>query len=96
MTQATQQEILMFIKKKLATNELWVEAFAELATLDEISQDAIVYWMLEDIKQDKQWDETLERTADKLAVLAEKAVQEVRERDAKKPERRRQKAAPRL
>ena len=96
MTQATQQEILMFIKKKLATNELWVEAFAELATLDEISQDAIVYWMLEDIKQDKQWDETLERTADKLAVLAEKAVQEVRERDAKKAERRRQKAAPRL
>ena len=89
---AAQPEILAFIQRKMETDEMWAEAFGKLAGLEAPTQNAIVYWMLDDINKSIQWDETLERTADKLAVVAEQAVRELRERDARKAARRNQNA----
>ena len=89
---AAQPEILAFIQRKMETDEMWAEAFGNLAGLEPPTQNAIVYWMLDDINKSIQWDETLERTADKLAVVAEEAVRELRERDARKDARRNSKA----
>ena len=89
---AAQPEILAFIQRKIETDEMWAEAFGKLAGLEAPTQNAIVYWMLDDINKSIQWDETLERTADKLAVVAEEAVRELRERDAQKAARRNQNA----
>ena len=86
-----QPEILAFIQRKMETDEMWAEAFGKLAGLEPVTQNAIVYWMLDDINKSIQWDETLERTADKLAAIAEQAVQELRERDARKAARRNRK-----
>ena len=89
---AAQPEILAFIQRKIETDEMWAEAFGKLAGLEAPTQNAIVYWMLDDINKSIQWDETLERTADELAVVAEEAVRKLRERDAQKAARRNQKA----
>ena len=71
-----QPEILAFIQRKIETDEMWAEAFGKLAGLEPVTQNAIVYWMLDDINKSIQWDETLERTADKLAAVAEQARRE--------------------
>ena len=89
---AAQPEILAFIQRKMETDEMWAEAFGKLAGLEAPTQNAIVYWMLDDINKSIQWDETLERTADKLAVVAEESVRKLRERDARKTARRNSKA----
>lgn len=89
---AAQPEILAFIQRKIETDEMWAEAFGKLAGLEPPTQNAVVYWMLDDINNSIQWDETLERTADKLAVVAEEAVRKLRERDAQKAARRNRKA----
>lgn len=85
---AAQPEILAFIQRKIETDEMWAEAFGKLAGLEPPTQNAIVYWMLDDINKSIQWDETLERTADELAVVAEESVRKLRERDARKTARR--------
>lgn len=85
---AAQPEILAFIQRKIETDEMWAEAFGKLAGLEAPTQNAVVYWMLDDINQSIQWDETLELTADQLAVVADEAVRELRERDARKTARR--------
>ena len=73
---AAQREILAFIQQKIETDEMWAEAFGKLAGLEAPTQNSVVYWMLDDINKSIQWDETLERTADKLAVWMEEARQE--------------------
>lgn len=73
---AAQPEILAFIQQKIENDAMWAEAFGKLAGLEAATQNAIVYWMLDDINKSIQWDETLERTADKLAVWMEEARQE--------------------
>ena len=73
---AAQPEILAFIQRKMETDEMWAEAFGKLAGLESPTQNAIVYWMLDDINKSIQWDETLERTADKLAAWMEEARRE--------------------
>ena len=73
---AAQPEILALIQRKIETDEMWAEAFGKLAGLEPPTQNAIVYWMLDDINKSIQWDETLERTADELAAWMEEARQE--------------------
>ena len=73
---AAQPEILAFIQRKIETDEMWAEAFGKLAGLETPTQNAVVYWMLDDINKSIQWDETLERTADKLAAWMEEARRE--------------------
>ena len=89
---AAQPEILALIQRKIETDAMWAEAFGKLAGLEASTQNAIVYWMLDDINKSIQWDETLERTADQLAVVAEESVRKLRERDARKTARRNSKA----
>jgi hypothetical protein len=76
------------IGKKIEIEDYWRDAFTNLAKLPAKNQDTIVYWMLEDIKLDKLWDETLERTADKLAELMDKSIAEHKEYLREKEQKR--------
>ena len=73
VTQDAQKEILKSLQKKIENDEDWADAFAKLAELPDCDQATIVYWMLEDIKLQNLWDETLERTADIFLELMDKA-----------------------
>ena len=89
----TTTEILKFIHQKIETDEMWAEAFSKLITLDEPDQNGAVWDMLEAIKDSMRWDELFARNPEKLQAMADAALQNVKERDAKKAQRRRQKEA---
>jgi hypothetical protein len=73
----------------LKTSETWKEggqmtgilekAFAEAAKLPEVEQEAIAAWILEELASDRRWHETLDGSADALALLADEAAAENRE-----------------
>ena len=77
-------DIIKLIEAKISASELWAEAFAELDELDEISGNAIVAWMREDIRQSGKWDARLAKDAALLEIYGESAARKTREREDKK------------
>ena len=91
ITQDTKKEILKFIQQKIETDEMWAEAFTKLITLDEPDQNGAIWRMLESANDSIRWDELFAKNPEKLQALADAARQSMKERDAKKAQRRRQK-----
>lgn len=58
--------------------DLLTSAFEEVQKLPEESRDTLAEQLLKDIEADIQWDETLAKSPDVLATLAEKAREEYR------------------
>ena len=58
--------------------ELLERAIARLQTLPENDQDAIAAMILEEIEDDRRWDESFSRSPDILAKLAASAMVEYR------------------
>ena len=54
------------------------EAIARLKTLPTDKQDAIATLILEELEEDRQWDESFVRSPDLLANLAAEAMAEYR------------------
>ena len=90
-TKDTQKQILKFIQQKIETDEMWAEAFTKLITLDEPDQNGAIWRMLESANDSIRWDELFAKNPEKLQALADAARQSMKERDAKKAQRRRQK-----
>jgi hypothetical protein len=59
-------------------SQLLEHAFAEVRKLPETEQDAIAALILEEIEDDRRWDEAFARSPDKLAALAARAEEQVR------------------
>ena len=58
--------------------ELLARAIARLQTLPESEQDAIAAMILEEIEDDRRWDESFARSPNLLAKLAASAMAEYR------------------
>ena len=91
ITQQTQNQILKFIQNKIETDEMWAEAFTKLITLDEPDQNGAIWRMLESANDSIRWDELFAKNPEKSQAIADAALQSMKERDAKKAQRRRQK-----
>jgi hypothetical protein len=59
-------------------SQLLDHAFAEARKLPDAEQDAIAALILEEIEDDRRWEEALARTPGKLATLAARAEEQVR------------------
>ena len=86
-------EILKFIEHRIETDAMWAEAFSKLIALDEADQQGAVWDLLEAVKDSMRWDESFARNPEKLQAMGDAALRGMKERDAKKAERRRQKEA---
>ncbi len=53
-------------------------AIAEVRKLPDADQEAIAALILEEIEDDRQWEESFARSPGKLTALAERAVKQVR------------------
>ena len=91
LTQDIKKEILKFIERKIESDEMWAEAFSKLISLDEADQNGAIWDMLESVNDSMRWDELFARNPEKLQAMADAALQSMKERDAKKALRRRQK-----
>ena len=60
----------------VAMTELLQRAIAKLQTLPESEQDAIAAMILEEIEDERRWDEAFSRSPDVLAKLAASAMAE--------------------
>lgn len=58
--------------------QLLEQALTEVHKLPEPEQDAIATLILDELADEKRWQESFARSQDKLAELAEKARQDVR------------------
>ena len=58
--------------------KLLEQAIAEVQKLPTPEQDAIAALILEEIEDERRWDESFSRSQDQLARLAEKAREDVR------------------
>lgn len=63
---------------RLAMTELLERAIARLQALPESEQDAIAAMILEEIEDDRHWDESFSRSPNILAKLAASAMVEYR------------------
>ena len=61
-----------------SVTDLLTSALEEVQKLPEESRDALAEQLIEDIEADIRWDETLAKSPDMLAALAEKAREEYR------------------
>ena len=59
-------------------SQLLDHAVAEVRKLPDAEQDAIAALILEEIEEDRRWEEALARSPSKLAVLAARAEEQVR------------------
>jgi hypothetical protein len=59
-------------------SQLLDQAVAEARKLSDAEQDAIAAIILEEIEDDRRWEETLARSPEKLAALATRAEEQVR------------------
>ena len=59
-------------------SQLLDQAVAEARKLPDAEQDAIAAIILEEIEDDRRWDEALARSPGKLAALAARAEEQVR------------------
>ena len=55
------------------------KAFAEASKLPARQQDALARWILAELAAERNWDELLSRSSEKLAGLRAEAVREHRE-----------------
>ena len=60
-------------------SQLLDQAIAEARKLPEPEQDAIAAAILADIEDDRLWDESFARSPDKLAAMAARAAEQVKE-----------------
>ncbi|MGH7199318.1 MAG: hypothetical protein ACREJB_01855 [Planctomycetaceae bacterium] len=58
--------------------QLLEQSLAELEKLSETEQDAIAALILDEIADERRWDDAFARSQDQLARLAEKAREDVR------------------
>jgi hypothetical protein len=58
--------------------DLLTQAFNEASKLSSEQQDALATWILEEIASEHQWDRAFAASQDKLALLAEEALEEHR------------------
>ena len=54
------------------------KAFAEASKLPEAEQDLLASWLLAEVAAETEFDRAIQRTGDKLARLAEDAIDEQR------------------
>lgn len=59
-------------------SQLLDQAVAEARKLPNAEQDAIAAIILEEIEDDRRWEETLARSPEKLAALVTRAEEQVR------------------
>ena len=59
------------------------QAVAEARKLSDAEQDAIAAIILEELEDDRRWEESLARSPGKLAALAARAAEQVRAGDCK-------------
>jgi hypothetical protein len=59
-------------------SQLLEHAVAEARKLPDAEQDAIAALILEEIEDDRRWEEALARSPEKLAALATRAEEQVR------------------
>jgi len=64
----------------MCMSQMLDHAVAEARKLSDPEQDAIAALILEEIEDDRQWEEAMARTPDKLAALATRAEDQVRAR----------------
>jgi hypothetical protein len=55
------------------------QAVEEVRKLPDAEQDAIAALILQEIEDDRRWEESLARSPDKLAALTARAAEQVRE-----------------
>ena len=60
-------------------SQLLDQAVAEARKLPDAEQDAIAALILQEIEDDRRWDETLAKSPGKLAALAARAEEQVRD-----------------
>ena len=58
--------------------ELLERAFAEAAKLPAKRQNEVARWLLDELASGRAWDESFERSPDKLEILGEEALAEHR------------------
>jgi hypothetical protein len=58
--------------------QLLEKALAEIHKLSESQQDALASMILEELADERLWEESFARSQDQLAKLAEKARQDIR------------------
>ena len=58
--------------------QLLTKAFEKVAMLPQEMQDEIAEQLLEDVLAESKWDETFAKSQDKLAKLADRALEEFR------------------
>jgi len=56
--------------------KLLEQAFAQASKLSQAEQDALAAILLDELKSEKRWAETFAQSQDKLAKLADEAVEE--------------------
>lgn len=59
-------------------NKLLERAIAEITKLPQEEQDAIAAWILEELEDERRWDEAFARSGPQLATLARVAREERR------------------
>ena len=59
------------------------KAFAEAAKLPEVEQDALARWLLEELASERRWDELLSKSHDRVAEMAEEALDEHRHKQTR-------------
>jgi hypothetical protein len=60
------------------------KAFAEASKLPEEEQDALARWLLEELASERRWDEAFSASQDRVAELADEALEEYRKGSTKK------------
>lgn len=59
--------------------ELLQRAIAELNQLPETQQDRLAQWIMEELEDERQWDDAFANSLPQLEQLAQKALQDYRE-----------------
>lgn len=68
---------MFYCKSLVAMTELLERAIARLKTLSASEQEAIAALIMEELADDRRWDEAFSRSPDLLANLAVSAIAEV-------------------
>ncbi len=70
------EEDIVYALSEIAMTELLERAIARLQTLTESEQNAIASIILEEIEDERRWDDSFSRSPDVLAKLAASAMAE--------------------
>jgi aspartate/glutamate racemase len=64
--------------RSVIVTQLLEKALAEIHKLSESQQDALASMILEELADERLWEESFARSQDQMAKLAEKARQDIR------------------